>query len=61
MFEAAMRKFPGAKKWHFFFAGPAPVGVAIGQQINPTMFPSVQLYEFRFKESPQYRASIELA
>lgn len=61
MFETAMQKYPGAKRWHFFFAGPAPVGVAIGQQINPTMFPSVQLYEFRFKEDPQYRSSIELA
>ncbi len=61
MFEMAMQKFPGAKRWHFFFAGPAPVGVAIGQQINPTMFPPVQLYEFRFKENPQYRAAIELA
>jgi hypothetical protein len=61
MFEKAMQKYPGAKRWHLFFAGPAPVGVAIGQQINPTMFPSVQLYEFRFKETPQYRESIELA
>jgi hypothetical protein len=60
MFEAAMQKYPAAKRWHVFFAGPAPVAVAIGQQINPTMFPPAQLYEFRFKESPQYGASIEL-
>jgi hypothetical protein len=57
-FEHATRLFPRAAKWHLFYAGPAPVAVAIGQQINPTMYPPVQLYEFRFKENPRYRPSI---
>jgi hypothetical protein len=50
-FERAMQLFPNATEWHMFFAGPAPVGVAIGQQVNPTMYPPVQLYEYRHKES----------
>jgi hypothetical protein len=59
-FERAIQLFPHAKAWHVFYAGPAPVGVAIGQQINPTMCPRVQLYEYRHKETPSYRASILL-
>jgi hypothetical protein len=57
-FERATQLFPKAKLWHFFYAGPAPLGVAIGQQVNPTMYPPIQLYEYRHKDSPRYRASI---
>jgi len=59
-FERAMQLFPRARIWHLFYAGPAPVAVAIGQQINPTMYPPVQLYEYRHKETPRYRPSIRL-
>lgn len=58
--ERAMQKFPSAKEWHLFYAGPAPLAVAVGQQLNPTMYPPTQLYEFRAKETPRYRASIRL-
>ena len=60
-FEDAMRLFPRAEIWHFFFAGPAPVGVAIGQQLNPTMYPVAQLYEYRHKSGQPYLPSIRLA
>jgi SMODS-associated and fused to various effectors sensor domain/HNH endonuclease len=59
-FEQAMRDFPGCRLWRVLYAGPAPVAVAIGQQINPTMYPPVQLYEYRHKETPRYRPSILL-
>ncbi len=59
-FEAAMRLYPTAQRWHLFYAGPAPLAIAIGQQINPTMYPVVQLYEYRHKELPRYRPSILL-
>lgn len=59
-FEGAMRCYPRARRWHLFYAGPAPLAIAIGQQINPTMYPPVQLYEYRHKESPRYRPSILL-
>jgi hypothetical protein len=59
-FEAGMRLYPRARRWHLFYAGPAPLAVAIGQQINPTMYPAVQLYEYRHKELPRYRPSILL-
>ena len=59
-FERAMQLAPEAAEWHLFYAGPAPVAVAIGQQLNPTMYPPIQLYEYRHKESPRYRPSIRL-
>jgi SMODS-associated and fused to various effectors sensor domain len=59
-FERAMTSFPRAREWRFFFAGPAPLGVAVGQQINPTMYPPVRLHEYRHKEVPRYRPSILL-
>jgi hypothetical protein len=55
-----MQLFPACELWYVLYAGPAPVGVAIGQQLNPTMYPPVQLFEYRHKESPRYRASILL-
>jgi hypothetical protein len=60
-FECAMQLFPACERWRVLYAGPAPVGVAIGQQLNPTMYPPVQLHEYRHKETPRYRASILLA
>lgn len=47
IFEDAMAMCPGAARWHVFYAGPAPGAVAVGQQLNPTMTPPVQFYEFR--------------
>jgi hypothetical protein len=59
-FEGTMRDSPACRLWRVLYAGPAPAGVAIGQQINPTMYPPVQLYEYRHKETPRYRPSILL-
>lgn len=59
-FERSMQLLPNAKKWHLFYAGPAPLAIAIGQQINPTMYPAIQLYEYRHKEAPRYKPSILL-
>ena len=47
IFEDVMGNSPGAGRWHVFYAGPAPGAVAVGQQLNPTMTPPIQLYEFR--------------
>ena len=59
-FERAMQLAPGAEVWHLFYAGPAPLAVAIGQQLNPTMYPPIQLYEYRHKATPRYKPSIRL-
>lgn len=59
-FERAVQLAPHAEVWHLFYAGPAPLAVAVGQQINPTMYPAIQLYEYRHKEVPPYKASIRL-
>jgi hypothetical protein len=59
-FEQAAHDLPGCTLWRVLFAGPAPIAVAIGQQINPTMYPEVQLYEYRHKATPRYRPSIVL-
>jgi hypothetical protein len=47
MFEAAAISYPRSPCWHILYAGPAPGGVVVGQQLNPTMIPKVQLYEFQ--------------
>jgi hypothetical protein len=60
VFEDCLYRFPNAGKWHIFFAGPAPAGVIIGQQLNPTMCPQVQLYEFRRDRTAAYQPSIIL-
>ena len=46
VFERAAEMHPNSLLWHIYFAGPAPGAVVIGQQLNPTMIPPVQLYEF---------------
>lgn len=57
VFETCLAYYPKATKWHLFYAGPAPGGVIIGQQINPTMCPPVQLYEY---SHPIYKPSMVL-
>jgi hypothetical protein len=47
MFELASIRFPKSLRWHILYAGPAPGAVVIGQQLNPTMIPAIQLYEFQ--------------
>jgi hypothetical protein len=59
-FERAMQLYPKATVWHFFYAGPAPLAVAVAQQVNPTMYPPIQLYEYRHKAAPRYQASLRL-
>jgi len=51
-----MHLAPEAVEWHIFYAGPAPLAVSIGQQLNPTMYPPIQLYEYRHKETHSPRA-----
>jgi hypothetical protein len=46
VFASLLARLPNASRWHIFFAGPAPGAVKVGQQINPTMAPPIQLYEF---------------
>ena len=57
MFEAAAIRYPRSPRWHVFYAGPAPGGVIVGQQLNPTMTPTVQLYEF---QRPRHIPSITI-
>jgi CBASS immunity sensor of nucleotide second messenger signals len=60
VFEQLGSAFSNARKWHLFYAGPAPGAVKIGQQLNPTMCPEVQLYEFSRASTPRYQPSILL-
>ena len=60
LFETCVSLYPNCFKWDFFCAVPAPVAVAIGQQINPTMTPLVQLYEFVHSATPAYQPSMLL-
>jgi hypothetical protein len=47
VFEDCMNELPGAERWHILYGGPAPGAVIVGQQLNPTMTPPVQLYEYQ--------------
>jgi hypothetical protein len=57
MFEIASVRFPQSRRWHILYAGPAPGAIVVGQQLNPTMVPSIQCYEFQF---PNHIASIAI-
>ena len=56
-FETAAIRYPHSPRWHILYAGPAPGGVVVGQQLNPTMIPKVQLYEF---QRPRHIPSITI-
>lgn len=60
VFEFCIAKYPKVSKWHIFYAGPAPGAVLVGQQINPTMYPPVQLYEYVHGRTPRYQQSVIL-
>lgn len=60
VFASLLQQFPNASRWHLFFAGPAPGAVKVGQQLNPTMTPPTQLYEFNRAANPRYVPSILL-
>lgn len=60
VFASLIQHFPNAVRWHLFFAGPAPGAVKVGQQLNPTMTPPTQLYEFNRAATPRYSPSILL-
>lgn len=46
-FEIAADRYPRTTRWHILYAGPAPGAVVVGQQLNPTMVPATQFYEFQ--------------
>ncbi len=58
VFEECLCRWPRAKTWHLFYAGPAPGAVVVGQQLSPTMMPPVQLYEY---VRPNHTESLVLA
>lgn len=60
VFASLLQLFPNALRWHLFFAGPAPGAVKVGQQLNPTMTPPTQLYEFNRAATPRYTPSVLL-
>lgn len=60
LFGTLAHAFPDAARWHLFYAGPAPGAVRLGQQLNPTMSPPTQLYEFNRTRSPRYTPTILL-
>jgi hypothetical protein len=57
LFEVAAIRYPRSPRWHILYAGPAPGGLVVGQQLNPTMIPDVLLYEF---QRPRHIPSITI-
>jgi hypothetical protein len=60
VFETLANSWPNARRWHLFFAGPAPAAVRVGQQVSPTMTPTIWLYEYASRRRPPYRHSLIL-
>lgn len=54
------RKVPGCQSIHLFMAVPAPIALAVGQQINPRMNPPVRLYEYARNQKPRYQYAFSL-
>lgn len=58
---ANVRHFlPNLNKIHLFYAGPTSIAIAMGKQINPTINPPIQLYEFNTNMEPNYSRSIAI-
>lgn len=53
-------KVPRCNGIHLFIAAPAPIVLAVGQQINPRMNPPVHLYEFSRQSTPNYTYALSL-
>jgi hypothetical protein len=51
---------PHCTRLHLFYAGPPPVAVVIGQEINPRMNPRIVLYDYARSATPRYRAVLTL-
>jgi hypothetical protein len=49
LFEECINLWPQAQKWHLSYAGPAPGGVIVGQQLNPTMSPRYSFTSFAIR------------
>lgn len=43
---------------HLFYSGPAGLAVRMGQAINTNMWPKVNLYHFRYRETPRYQHAL---
>ncbi len=53
-------RFPECTRIHVFAAVPTPVAVALGQAVNPKMYPAVALYEYERQRFPRYRFALAL-
>lgn len=53
-------KLPRCEGIHLLFAGPAPIVLAAGQQVNPRMTPPVYLYEYSQQTTPRYEYALTL-
>lgn len=60
-YERVANEFAEAPRWHIFYAGPAPGAVVVGQQLNPTMTPPAQLYEFQRGRDTEHVPSLLLS
>ena len=43
---------------HLFCACPSPIAFIIGSLINPSMFPTIQTYNYHWKDHPHYQRAI---
>lgn len=58
--SAIRTKIPACKKIHLFYAGPTGGCIVVGQQMNPRMNPTIELYEFSYQTNPRYKYALTL-
>lgn len=50
-----LRVAPQCERMRFFYAGPTPTAIVLGQAINPRMHPAAPLYDYDRRAEPRLR------
>lgn len=58
--DGIRKYYPGCKAIHLFYAGPTPIAIRMGQQINPNMNPKVITYQYKQSGRAKYSKAIVL-
>lgn len=48
------------KEIHLFYAGPGGLAIELGRSINESMWPSVNLYHYNYRQEPRYQKAFSI-
>lgn len=58
--EHIKNTFPNRQRIHLFYAGPASLCFALGQNVSERIDPTIQVYNYSAQEHPKYAWSLEI-